>query len=224
MDPFDRVWSTAAANQTHSSLVKSYRSIPLWQRETNLEWAAHRAASVSSVRLKLHIVVHRQLSALGHIHLRTGVRALGKSDPRDWSSKTNPFHGAWSTPAANQTNPRKIHRKMPHQKGDTHLDGGLTAPPFAPAALALNTTWSAPPTSPEMVTLRWCVGSEKQLGIESLQRGARQFPMHHLHSQVLGVTFRADRGGSAANHRCTILALHTSVLRKLARLLSSVFQ
>ena len=71
-----------------------------------VESEAHRAAKLfSSVGLKCHVVVHRQLSTAPHGNLRSGVSALAKSHPRGWGSIMNPFDGAWSTAAANQTNP-----------------------------------------------------------------------------------------------------------------------
>ena len=66
------------ANRTNSRKTYDTKTYNHRRVKTNLEWAAHRAAIIitSSVRLKHHIVVHRQLSARGHIHLRAGLGTL----------------------------------------------------------------------------------------------------------------------------------------------------
>ena len=132
MNPFDGAWSTAAANQTRPR--KPFKTYTTTRRVSNTAGSeAHRAAiCCSSVCLERHGVVHRQLSVGVQENLRSAVRALGKSDPLDWSSITNPFDGAWSTPAANQTNPSLAKPIAEYHFGNVKpiSSGRLTAPKY----------------------------------------------------------------------------------------------
>ena len=75
VNPFNGYWSTAAENQ-----LKARKTIKIYKTKrlgTTAEWEAHRAAKYDScVRLKRHVVVHRQLSVREHENLRAGFGRL----------------------------------------------------------------------------------------------------------------------------------------------------